>query len=174
MAERTARGQPATANSTDLAHRATSPLNSDPMQVGFFHNPYPTVDNRQQKTNWQGRLIGRYVFKGDIGVRANLRVQSGFGYSRLIARRCQRRHAPLLLRDIENNRSDTVPILDLAPTRRSRRRVRSPGCSTLFNLANSNAVTNFTLINGARYNKIIGALDPRTLQFGLRSTSEVV
>jgi hypothetical protein len=32
-----------------------------------------------------------------------------------------------------------------------------------FNLANSAAVTNFNLTNGASYNQIIAALDPRTL-----------
>ena len=30
------------------------------------------------------------------------------------------------------------------------------------------AVTNFNLTNGASYNQIIAALDPRTLQFGIR------
>ena len=40
--------------------------------------------------------------------------------------------------------------------------------STLFNLMNSNAVTNFNLTNGASYNQIIATLDPRTLQFGIR------
>jgi len=38
----------------------------------------------------------------------------------------------------------------------------------LFNAANSNGVTNFTIINGANFNRIIAALDPRTFQFGVR------
>ena len=38
----------------------------------------------------------------------------------------------------------------------------------VFNLLNSNAVTNFTLINGANYNKILAALQPRTIQIGTR------
>jgi hypothetical protein len=37
-----------------------------------------------------------------------------------------------------------------------------------FNLLNSNAVSNFTLINGANFNKILAALQPRTYQVGLR------
>ena len=38
----------------------------------------------------------------------------------------------------------------------------------VFNLLNSNAVTNFTLINGVNFNRIIAALQPRTVQFGVR------
>ena len=38
----------------------------------------------------------------------------------------------------------------------------------VFNLLNSNAVSNFTLINGANFNKILAALQPRTYQVGLR------
>jgi hypothetical protein len=38
----------------------------------------------------------------------------------------------------------------------------------VFNVLNSNAVSNFTLINGANYNKILGALQPRTAQIGTR------
>jgi hypothetical protein len=37
-----------------------------------------------------------------------------------------------------------------------------------FNLTNSNAVTNFNLVNGPSYNQVNGALDPRTAQIGLR------
>lgn len=38
----------------------------------------------------------------------------------------------------------------------------------LFNVLNSNAVSNFTLVNGLNYNKILGALQPRTVQIGAR------
>ena len=38
----------------------------------------------------------------------------------------------------------------------------------LFNATNSNAVTNFTLVNGAKYNQIIATLDPRVFQLGIR------
>jgi len=38
----------------------------------------------------------------------------------------------------------------------------------LFNATNSNAVTNFNLLNGNQYNRIIAALDPRTFMMGFR------
>jgi len=47
-------------------------------------------------------------------------------------------------------------------------RYKITGMFDAFNLTNSAAVTNFNLTNGASYNQIIAALDPRTLQFGLR------
>jgi hypothetical protein len=149
---------------------STSPLNSDPLQVGFFLNPYPTVDNRQKTTNWQGRLIGRYVFKYDVGVSANLRVQSGFGYSRLISATLPKAGTlQFFSENNENSRSETVPILDLRADKAFRiGRYRFTGMLDVYNLANSNAITNFTLVNGANYNKIIGTLDPRVLQLGVR------
>jgi uncharacterized protein YheU (UPF0270 family) len=44
----------------------------------------------------------------------------------------------------------------------------------LFNATNSNAVTNFVLVNGANYNKINATLDPRVFQVGSGSTSDGV
>jgi hypothetical protein len=38
----------------------------------------------------------------------------------------------------------------------------------VFNLLNSNAVTNFNLSNGTNYNRIIATLDPRTAQIAAR------
>jgi len=38
----------------------------------------------------------------------------------------------------------------------------------VFNALNSNAVTNFNLLNGAQFNRIIAPLDPRTAMVGLR------
>src|SRR5205823_1511971 len=64
---------------------STSPLSSDPLPINFYLNPYPAVDNREKSTNWQGRLIARYVFPYEIGFAANLRAQSGFGYARVIS-----------------------------------------------------------------------------------------
>ena len=40
----------------------------------------------------------------------------------------------------------------------------------VYNVTNSNAVTNFFLTSGATFNRIIAAFNPRTLQLGLRVT----
>ena len=62
-----------------------------------------------------------------------------------------------------------MPILDLRADKAFHvGRYRFTGMVDLFNTLNSNAVTNFGLFNGAAYNQIIAALDPRTFQFGIR------
>jgi len=151
----------------------TSPLNSDSLPVGFFQNVNPSVSNRQKNTNWQGRLIGRYVFKYNIGVAANLRVQSGFAYARVIAlSNAQLPNAGstrFYADNIENNRSDTVPILDLRADKAFRiGKYKFTGMFDVYNLTDSNAVSNFTMTNGNTYNKIIATLDPRVAQVGIR------
>src|SRR5262249_32697655 len=88
-----------------------SPLSSDPLVVAYFQNVYPAVPNRQRSTNWQGRLLSRYVFPYDIGLGANLRVQSGWPYARLI--RVSLPNAgtqTFFLENIKNNRSDTAAL----------------------------------------------------------------
>jgi hypothetical protein len=148
----------------------TSPLNSDPMRIGFYNNSYPQVPNRQKSTNWQGRAMARYVFPLDIGVATNLRVQSGFAYSRIYSASLPiAGTVRFFSENIDAHRSDTVPILDLRLDKAFRiNRYRLTGMVDLFNALNSNAVTNFGLLNGAAYNQIIAALDPRTFQFGIR------
>jgi hypothetical protein len=153
-----------------LATPSGSPLNSDPITVGFFNNPSPSVSNRQKTTNWQGRAIARYVFPFDIGAAANLRVQSGFGYADIYSASLPRAGTVRFFSEnTENHRSDTVPILDLRADKAFRiGRYRVTAMADLFNVTNSNAVTNLTLVNGANFNRIVAALDPRTFQLGFR------
>ena len=47
-------------------------------------------------------------------------------------------------------------------------RYRFTVIADLFNALNSNAVTNFNLLNGTQFNRIIAPLDPRTAMLGLR------
>lgn len=149
---------------------STSPLNSDPLGIGYFQNVYPTVPNRQRSTNWQGRLMGRYVFPRDLGAAVNLRMQSGFAYSRLITISLTNAGTQTFFaEDISNNRSDRTAILDIRVDKAFKvGRYRFTGMLDLFNALNSNAVTNFNLANGSAYNKIIATLDPRTAQIGIR------
>jgi hypothetical protein len=146
-----------------------SPLTSDPMATGFFLNPNPSISNRQQTTNWQGRLIGRYVFKYDVGIAANLRVQSGYPYSRVISATLPNAGTLRFFSANLDQRSDTATIVDLRADKAFHiGRYRFTGMVDAFNVGNSNAVTNFTMVNGAGYNQIIAALDPRVVQFGIR------
>jgi len=100
----------------------------------------------------------------------NMRVQSGFNYARIYSASLPRAGTVrVFAENIENNRSDNVPILDLRADKAFKLgRYRFTGMVDLFNALNSNAVTNFTLLNGGSFNQIIAALDPRTFQIGMR------
>ncbi len=148
----------------------TSPLNSDPLGIEFFQNVFPDVPNRQESTNWQARFVGRYQFPFDIGASGNLRAQSGWQYARLIRVALPNAGTQTFFAEnIENNRSDEAVLLDLRADKSFRfNRFRVTAMVDVFNVLNSNAVTNFNLLNGAQFNRIIATLDPRTLMLGAR------
>jgi hypothetical protein len=167
------RGGRSFTNSNDI-FPSTSPLNSDPIPILFYMNPNPAVSTRQKSTNWQGRAIARYEFKYNVGVAANLRAQSGFAYAEILSAALPNAGTTkFFAEDINNNRSDTTPILDFRVDKGFRfgSHYRITGMFDLFNSLNSNAVTNFILTSGSAtngFNKIIATLDPRTAQVGIR------
>jgi hypothetical protein len=150
---------------------STSPLDSDPIGIGYFQNVRPDVPNRQRSTTWQLHALGRYDFPHQVSVAANLRVQSGWPYARivLIMPVPGLGSQAFFLDNIARHRSDTVPIVDVRVDK-SFRFGRSTFSAMLdvFNAMNSNAVTNFVLTNGASFGQIISALDPRTAQLTFR------
>jgi len=159
---------------TNTINPSTSPLDSDPIRIGYYMDVNPAVSNRQKSTNWQGRAIARYEFKYDIGVAANLRAQSGYAYAPILSAALPNAGTTrFFATNIETNRSDTTPILDFRVDKAFRLgKYRITGMFDLFNSLNSNAVTNFILTQGSNatngFNKIIATLDPRTAQFAVR------
>ena len=158
---------------------STSPLNTDPIQVYTFGSTYPLnysadVSNRQPNTNWQARLLGRYELPfAAIGVGANVRVQSGYPYTPVANIRLPiAGTVNVFTDDIDNRHADTAAIVDLRVDKSVKvaKDVKIGVMLDVYNLTNSNAVTNFFLTSGATYNQIIAALNPRTLQVGLRVT----
>lgn len=150
---------------------SNSPLNSDPLGVNYFQNVNPGVSNRQESTNWQGRLMGRYMFPYEVGFAVNLRVQSGWAWARLISATMPNAGTQVFfLEDTKTNRSDTAALLDLRWDKALRlgKKYRVMVMADLFNVMNSNAVINFNLSNGANFNRINATLDPRTFMLGFR------
>jgi hypothetical protein len=149
---------------------STNPFATDPLGIGYFQNVNPAVPNRQKSSNWQYHLSGRYEFPYQIGVGANVQVQSGWPYSRLISVALPIAGTQtFFMQDINNNRSDTVPLVGLRADKSFRLNShRVLLMADVFNLMNSNAVTNFALTNGTSFDKIIATLQPRTVQFGAR------
>jgi outer membrane receptor protein involved in Fe transport len=134
------------------------------------------ISNRQKNTNWQARLLGRYELPlAGIGVGANVRVQSGYPYAPIASIPGSLMNAGtvnVFVDDIDNRHADTAAIFDLRLDKSVAlpRGAKITGMLDLYNVTNSNAVTNFFLTSGSTYNRIIAALNPRTMQLGLRVT----
>jgi hypothetical protein len=148
----------------------TDPLNSDPIGIGTFLNANPNVSNRQQTKTWAAHLQARYVFKYDIGAAVNYSAQSGWPYSRAISVTLPNAGSTTFFAEnISNNRSDNIYLLALRVDKAVKvQKVKFTLMLDLFNALNTNAVTNYNLLNGANYNKITATVDPRTAQFGVR------
>jgi len=115
-------------------------------------------------------MSGRYQFPYAVGVGGNVQVQSGWPFARLISVALPNAGTQTFFQDdISNHRSDTVPLVGIRADKGFRAGDRKVTLILdVFNLLNSNAVTNFTLINGANFNRILAALQPRTVQCGVR------
>ena len=151
----------------------TSPLNSDPLGIGFAQGMqvFPDVSNRQESTNWQFRALGRYVFPYEVGFATNVRVQSGWQYARIFQVALPNAGTQAFFaEDIDNNRSDTIGLVDVRVDKSVRfgGRYRASIALDVFNLLNTNNVSNFNLLNGAQFNRVIASLDPRTAMLAFR------
>jgi hypothetical protein len=151
-----------------------SPLTADPIAAQYYQNndAFRNVPNRQKSTtNWDYRLLGRYEFPYRIGFGVNWRVQSGWPYARRVTATLPNAGTVrFFFEPIANNRSDTVSILDFRVDKAfpfAEHSKISVFVDT-YNLLNAGAVTNFNLLNGSQYNRIIATLDPRTAQIGAR------
>ena len=119
-------------------------------------------------------MLGRYELPfAAIGVGANVRVQSGYPYTPVANIRLPiAGTVNVFTDDIDNRHADTAAIVDLRVDKSVKvaKDAKIGVMLDVYNLTNSNAVTNFFLTSGATYNQIIAALNPRTLQVGLRVT----
>ncbi len=142
---------------------------SDPIATGYFQNVYPTVPNRQMTNVWEFHLSSRYQFKYDIGIGANLAIQSGWLYARRITVSLPNSGNQNFWMTDMNQRSDNVPLLNFRLDKAFNfAGHRLTGMLDVFNILNDAAVTNFNIRNGSTYNQVIQPLDPITLQLGIR------
>ena len=111
------------------------------------------------------------MFKYDIGLGVNYRVQSGYGFTRIISAALPNAGTvQFFVDDLKNQYSDKVPILDfrLDKTVMIAGKYRVAAMLDVYNSLNNNAVSNFNIVNGTQYNRIIATLDPRVVQMGFR------
>ncbi|MDE3153605.1 MAG: hypothetical protein KGN76_00790, partial [Acidobacteriota bacterium] len=126
--------------------------------------------NRQVTTAWQFHLSSRYELPYQIGIGANLQIQSGWQYARRITVSLPNSGSQSFwMTNLDQNRSDTVPLLNFRVDKSfAFAGHRLTGMLDVFNLLNNAAITNFIVFNGKTYNQIIQPLDPITLQLGIR------
>ena len=137
----------------------------------LWQNHSQDVSYRQPNKGWHGKLLARYVFPLQLAVSGNIRHQSGFPWAPVHRISIPGSGTqPILLDDIENNRSDNVTIVDVRFEKSfavsSRHRVS--GMVDIYNLFNSNPVISFAMRTGGNFNTVIAALDARTMKVGLR------
>jgi hypothetical protein len=150
---------------------SNSPLTqADPISNGYFENSYPTIGNQQRTTASELHLSSHYELPHGVSVGANFELQSGWNYARVITVKLPNAGSQRFwLEDLSANRSDFVPFLNARVSKAwTFAGHRLTGMVDVFNLINSNAVLNFNLANGSRYGQINGALDPRTVEVGVR------
>ncbi len=154
---------------------SNSNLSSDPIgTVGgagsiFFAQVY-SVAPLQSTSVWGAKASARYQFKHDIGVAVNYSSQAGWPYARTINVSLPNSGSNTFFsQDLSNNRADTISLLSLRLDKAiTIQHLKITGMFDLFNVLNTNAVTNFNIANGSRFNQINATVDPRTAQVGLR------
>jgi hypothetical protein len=159
---------------------SNSNLNSDPIgTVGaagsmYFAQVFPTVSALQKTTTWDAHVSARYQFKWDIGAAVNYSGQSGWPYAPVISLTGKSAlpnagNVAFFDTNLSNQRNDNIHLLAFRLDKSfTVQKVKITGMFDLFNVLNTNAVTNFNIVNGSKFNLINATVDPRTAQVGLR------
>jgi hypothetical protein len=167
---------------------SNSVLNSDPIGIVgaagtmYFAQVHPNVSPLQKTTVWATRASARYEFKYDIGAALNYSGQAGWPYARIISLAGKPSatnpgglpnagNVAFFSSDLSNARNDNVHLLGLRVDKSvTFGAYKVTGIFDLFNVFNTNAVTNFNLVNGKNFNLINATADPRTAQIAVRLT----
>jgi hypothetical protein len=136
-----------------------------------WDNPNQQVFGRETQTLWNYKAIGRYVFPLAIGVSGSYKLQSGRQWGRIWSAPFPVAGATgLRVEPANERRAPNVGIFDI----RVDKSVKVPGAGRLtgmldiFNLTNSDVVTNFNHNTGASFLRVISLLDPRIVRLGVR------
>ncbi len=125
---------------------------------------------------WHYQFLGRYTFPWQIGFAANWRYQSGFPFSPIVADgdtspglNLSNFEAPFFRDNLSDDRSDNVSLLNFRLDKAfDVGRFKVSGMLDIYNVLNSEAVTNFSLTLGPSYKRVTAVLDPRVFMVGAR------
>lgn len=137
-----------------------------------WDNPNQRLFGRETQTLWNYKAIGRYVFPFEIGVSGSYKLQSGRQWGRIWSAPFPVAGATGVRVEPSNTRrSPNVGIFDF----RIDKSVRLPGGAgrltgtiDVFNVTNSDVVTNFNHNTGTSFLRVISLLDPRIVRLGAR------
>jgi outer membrane receptor protein involved in Fe transport len=149
----------------------TSALEAGSVGKAFRWRPNERLFGRETSTLWNYKLIGRYVFKYDVGVSGSYKLQSGRQFGRTASIRLPVAGAETIpVESVTSNRFPNVHIVDFRLDKSFNlggRLGKLTAMMDVFNLMNSDVVTNARITSG-RYREVIALLDPRIVRFGLR------
>jgi hypothetical protein len=157
-------------------HGVTSTTSAlDSVGIGKTYNWIPNQrlfgeDGKEKSSLWNYKIIGRYVFKYDIGVSGSYKLQSGRNYGRTISVSLPNAGSQTVrVEEVAAQRAPNVGIFDIRVDKSFTLpgRARLTAMFDMFNATNSSAVTNFR-ITTVRYREVIALLDPRIIRFGVR------
>ncbi len=153
-------------------HGVTSTSNAlDSIGIGktYLWRPNQRRFGREKSTQWNYKLIARYVMPFDIGVSGSYKLQSGRNWGRTISAALPNAgNETIRVEPIDTRRAPNVGIFDLRIDKSVKlRSQRLTAMVDVFNVTNSDVVTNFSIAS-ASMNRIIAVLDPRIVRFGIR------
>lgn len=140
--------------------------------TSYYWQPNRRRFGQQDSSWWNWKMVGRYIFKYDIGVSASYKLQSGYNTIREISVRLPNAGSEAIQSElVKNERAPNVGIFDVRIEKTfviHPRWARVTGMLDLFNLFNSDVITNYRTRSGSRYKEVIALLDPRIVRFGVR------
>jgi hypothetical protein len=152
----------------DVVRQATTAISGANNVMG---QPNRRRLGRQETTFWNYKVLGRYVFPFDVGVSGSYKLQSGYNWGRNTSVALPGAGAESILMEALNaNRTENVHIIDFRIEKgfRIRRAGKVTAMMDLFNALNRNPIVGFRTVTGARFQEVIGVLDPRAARFGIR------
>jgi hypothetical protein len=167
----------------DREQASTNALEAVDLGKTYRWRPNERLFGKERTTLWNYKLIGRYVFRWDIGVSGSYKLQSGLNWGRTLSISVPNAGTETVRVEPANaNRAPNVGIMDVRLDKTfdlGGRRGRITGMVDVFNLLNDDVVTNFRIQSGSisaaqvgavspRFKEIIGLLDPRIVRFGVR------
>jgi hypothetical protein len=153
---------------------STSALTAGGQGEAFLWRPNQRTNGRETTTIWNYKLVGRYVFPYQVGVSSSYKIQSGRQYGRTASVPASvlvnAGAETIYVESVTANRLPNVHIFDIRFDKAFA--MGNLGKLTalvdVFNMFNSDVVTNARVTTGPSYNEVIALLDPRIIRFGVR------